>query len=197
MVLSDYPMSSYLLILEPNEAVRESIMQVKRHFATQYDCPEALQGQPNISLLSWKQYEMTETRWMPMLQRIVQDTAPFQVGLSNFGSLPTHSIFFQVQTQTHLSQLSKGLRSLQSLIKPNKENKPHFIAEPYITLARKLLPWQYEKGWLEMAHTHFSASFMVSQLVLLRRRVEEEKYTAIRRMHMQGLREEVVQVALF
>ena len=42
----------------------------------------------------------------------------------------------------------------------NKDNKPHFMNDPHLTVARKLLPWQYEKGWLDYSHRHFTGRFI-------------------------------------
>ena len=70
----------------------------------------------------------------------------------------------------------KSFRPIQSLMTLSKDSKPHFITEPHITIARKLLPWQYEKGWLEYSNTNFVASFMVNKVMLLKREVETKKY---------------------
>jgi hypothetical protein len=41
----------------------------------------------------------------------------------------------------------------------NDENKPHFIMEPHITIARKLQPWQYER-LAEYSNKHFTGRFV-------------------------------------
>ena len=75
----------------------------------------------------------------------------------------------------------------QRLMKLNDEHKPHFILEPYITLARKLKPWQYEKGWLEMSHKHFTARFIAEGMTLLKRPAGEIKYQVAQKFSFQNL----------
>ncbi len=53
-----------------------------------------------------------------------------------------------------------------------------FMIDPHITIARKLLPWQYEKGWQEFSPRHFTGSFIADSMLLLRR-YEDEKYFQI------------------
>jgi hypothetical protein len=55
-------------------------------------------------------------------------------------------------------------------MKLDKDHKPHFIDDPYITIARKLLPFQYEKGWLEYSHKSFTGRFVADGMLLLKRR---------------------------
>jgi 2'-5' RNA ligase len=61
----------------------------------------------------------------------------------------------------------------QSLMKLNKENKPHFFEESHITIGRKLLPWQYEKAWLEYSHRHFTGRFIADAMLLLKRSADK------------------------
>ncbi len=66
-------------------------------------------------------------------------------------------------------------KETQRLMKLNDENKPHFILEPYITIARKLQPWQYEKGWLEYSNRNFTGRFIADGMLLLKRPLDEMK----------------------
>lgn len=186
-----------MLVIEPPEVLRDELQAVKKHFADSYDCAAAAMGRPHIILLRFQQFEMMEKRIIHRLQVLTEAHAAFLVELGDFSSFPTHTICFRVCTQTQVGQLVKSLRTAQHLLKIDKERKPHFITEPYITLAAKLLPWQYEKGWLEMSHTHFSGRFMAEQLVLLRRREGEKKYETVKRFVMKNEKTHVVQGALF
>lgn len=51
--------------------------------------------------------------------------------------------------------------------------------EPHFTIARKLQPWQYEKGWLEYEHKNFTASFIAREMVLLKREMGTMKYRKV------------------
>ncbi len=196
-ILSSYATAEYLLVIEPHEALREKIMQVKKYFADTYDCPSAATGKPNITLARFQQYEMIEQRVVHRLQLMAAAQASFVVELHDFGSFPTHSIHINVTTQTRIVELVKSLRPIQHLLKIDKDRKPHFITQPFITVARKLLPWQYEKGWLEMSHTHFSGRFVVEHLVLLRKREGEKRYEVVKKFALMNVKESIVQGELF
>ena len=196
-ILSSYATAQYLLVIEPHEALCNEIKQLKKYFADSYDCPAAATGKPNLTLVRFEQYEMIEQRIVHRLQLMVTAQASFMVELHDFGSFPTHSIFVNVTTQTQIVELIKSFRPLQHLLKIDKERKPHFITEPFITIARKLLPWQYEKGWLEFSHTHFSGRFVVDHVLLLRKREGEKRYETVKKFRMMNVKESVRQGGLF
>ncbi|MEA3425612.1 MAG: hypothetical protein U9R46_05155 [Bacteroidota bacterium] len=196
-ILSNYATAEYMLVIELPEVLREELQAVKKHFADSYDCAAAVMGRPQITLLRFQQFEMIEKRIIHRLQVVTEAHAAFLVELNGFSGLPTHTICFQISTQTQVGLLIKSLRTVQHLLKIDKERKPHFITEPYVTLATKLLPWQYEKGWLEMSHTHFSGRFMAERLVLLRRREGATKYETVKRFVMKNEKTHTVQGALF
>jgi hypothetical protein len=61
------------------------------------------------------------------------------------------------------------VKDVQRLMKLDKDHKPHFIDEPFVTIARKLLPWQYEKAWLEYSNKSFTGRFIADGMLLLKR----------------------------
>lgn len=195
--LNRHHLSEYLLVLEPNEALQQKVLQLKQHFAATYDCPTAVYIKPYITLLSCLQYTMAESRWLPRLERIIASTDPFMVELSDFGSFPTHTIFIQVKTKNPIIDLVKSLRPLQSMIKTDKDHKPHFIMDPHLTIARKLLPWQYEKGWLEYSNSQFTGKFMADHVLLMRKQMDTKKYEVIKRFKLLGQKQTIEQSSLF
>lgn len=196
-ILSSYATADYLLVVEPHEALCTEIAGLKKIFAENYDCPAAAFGKANITLARFQQYEMLEQRVIHRLQLIATANASFIVELHDFGSFPTHSIYINVTTKTQLGDLVKALRPIQQLLKIDKDRKPHFITEPYITVARKLLPWQYEKGWLELSNTHFSGRFVADHLLLLRKRESEKGYKMVRKFKLMNVKKHVSQGELF
>jgi hypothetical protein len=197
MIPESYQTAQYLLRIEPHQALSNEIKQLKKQFAENYDCPAAASGKPGITLLRFEQLTMLEQRIVHRLQLIARAQAAFVMELDGFGSLPTHSIFLQVTTKTQFVELVRSLRPIQQLLKMDKDHKPHFISEPTISIARKLLPWQYEKGWLEMSNTHFSGRFIADKMVLLRKRNEESHYEPVKQFPLLNVREETRQGVLF
>ncbi len=195
--LASYAMSDYLLVLEPHEALRTDIMDIKKKFAAGYECPAAAHGKPHITLVRFHQYDMLETRIVQRLKVITIAQASFMVELEDFGSFPAHTIYIQVKTKVQIVELVRSLRPVQRLMKMDKEHKPHFITEPHLTVARKLLPWQYEKGWLEYSNSHFAGKFMADHLLLLRKRLGENRYETVQRFGLMNVKGEVTQTTLF
>jgi 2'-5' RNA ligase len=69
----------------------------------------------------------------------------------------------------------------------NKDNKPHFIDMPYLTIARKLVPWQYEKAWPEYSNLHFTGRFIADSMLLMKREVGDKKYQIVQRFEFMNL----------
>jgi 2'-5' RNA ligase len=169
----------YLLIIAPSQDVQQKIMAIKKAFAEKFECPAALPSKPHITLLRFVQIEMQERKIINKLLPLIQAAAAFQITVNGFGSFPSHTIYANVATKNNIIDLVKSLRPLQPLVKLDKWNRGHFITEPHITIARKLLPFQYEKGWLEYEHADFKTGFMVNEVLLLRRPLEGKGYTNI------------------
>lgn len=167
----------YLLIISPNSDVQQKIMEIKKSFAEKFECPTAMYSKPHITLLRFLQLQMQERKIIAKLQSIIETASSFRVIINGFESFPSHTIYTNVETKSKIVELVKSLRPLQPLVKLDKWNRGHFITEPHITIARKLLAWQYEKGWLEYEHADFKTSFMVNEVLLLRRPMEGKGYT--------------------
>lgn len=193
-----YKIYEYLLVLNPHEDLRDKIKQVKQGFYDTYKSSSALYGKPHITLVNFVQYEMAEERILNRLKIIGVGYHPFKVELKDFGSFPSHTIFINVLSKLPIEGLVKTIRTeAQQLMKLDKDNKPHFILQPHLTIARKLQPWQYEKGWLEYSHKHFTGRFIADAMLLLKRPVGEMKYQIAARFEFQNLPIATRQGALF
>ncbi len=193
-----YRVYEYLLVLSPHEELWNRIMKVKEEFSVQYKSGHAKWGKPHITLVNFVQYAMMEERIISRLQTIAMGYPPFKVELKDFGSFPSHTIYIDVTSKLPIQNLIKEIRTDgQRLMKLNDDNKPHFIMEPHLTIARKLLPWQYEKGWLEYSNKNFSGKFIADAMLLLKRPVEEKKYQIAQRFEFQNLPVNIKQGQLF
>lgn len=182
-----YRTYEYLLVLNPHEELKNRIMQVKKEFNETYKL-EAVVGKPQLALVNFVQYGMMEERIINRLRLIAMGFPPFKVELKDFGSFPSHTIYINVTSKIPVQNLIKEVRTEgQRLMKLNDENKPHFIMEPHFTIARKLQPWQYEKGWLEYSNKHFSGRFIADSMTLLKRPSGELRYQLVQRFSFQNL----------
>jgi 2'-5' RNA ligase len=198
ITMPGYRVYEYLIVLDAHEELRRRIIDIKRGFSEAYKASTAIGGKPHVTLVNFIQYEMMEERLVNRLRTIAMAWYPLKVELKDFGSFPTHTIFINVVSKLPIQNLVKQIRSeSQRLMKLNDDNKPHFIMEPHIPIARKLLPWQYEKGWLEYSRKHFSGRFIANGMLLLKRQVGETKYQVVDRFPFQNLPVETKQGQLF
>ena len=183
-----YRVYEYLLVLSPHEELWNKIVKVKNDFAEQYKSDHARWGKPHLTLATFVQYNMMEERIVNRLKAIAMGFPPFKVELKDYGSFPSHTIYINVTSKVPVQNLVKEIRSeAQRLMKLNDDNKPHFIMEPHLAIARKLLPWQYEKAWLEYSNKHFTGRFIADSMLLLKRPVGEMKYQIVQRFEFQNL----------
>ena len=182
-----YRYNEYLLILNPHEDLRNKIMQIKKEFTDKYKAPTATYGKPRITMANFVQLEIMEEKIINSLKMIAMSYHPFKLELKDFGSYPSHSIFINVATKLQVQKLVKELKAAQRLMKVNIDNKPHFINDPNISIALKLKPWQYEQGWLEFSHRHFTGSFIADSMLLIKRPVGENNYQIVQKFEFLNL----------
>jgi 2'-5' RNA ligase len=197
LTIPGYEVNEYLLVLNPHEELRNQIMQVKQEFKETYKAPIAVWSRPHITLVNFLQYAVLEERIVNRLKLAGMSHHPFKVELKDFGSFPSHTIYINVTTKEPVRDLVKQMRPFQQLMKLNKDNKPHFIDEPHLTIARKLVPWQYEKGWLEYSHRPFTGRFIADSMLLLRRRVGDRAYQVVQRFEFMNQPVNTTQGELF
>jgi 2'-5' RNA ligase len=188
MTMPGYGVFEYMLVIYPHAELSNRVMQVKKEFQEAYQVESGMGGKPNLGLVNFIQYEMMEERIINRLRTVAMGYHPFKVELRDFGSFPSHTIYITIASKVPVQGLVKQIRSdAQRLMKLNDDNKPHFILEPHLTIARKLKPWQYEKGWLEYSNKHFTGRFIADSMVLLKRPVGELKYHVVERFTFQNL----------
>jgi 2'-5' RNA ligase len=187
-LLPGYHIYEYLIVLNPHEELRNKIMAVKKEFYEKYQAETARWGKPHITLVNFVQYEMMEDRIVNHLKAIAMGFHPIKIELKDYGSFPSHTIYINISSKLPIQSLVKQIRTeTQRLMKLNEDNKPHFILEPHLTIARRLLPWQYEKGWLEYSHRHFTGRFIADGMLLLKRPAGELKYEIAKRFEFENL----------
>ena len=189
--------NEYLLILNPHEELRNKVQQVKKEFYENYQAPTALGGKPHVTMVRFTQLALMEERIVQRLRTIAMGYCPFKVELKDFGSFPSHSIFINVTSKLPIRGLVNEIKDIQRLMKLDKDHKPHFIDEPYLPIARKLLPWQYEKGWLEYSNKSFTGRFVADAMLLLKRREGEMAWQIAERFAFQNLPVAIRQGQLF
>ena len=190
--------SEYLLVLQPHEALWDEIKFIKEKFKADYKFEGVKVGLPHITLAMFKQFPATENRIVQFLRNNAKTIAPFKIELKDLGSFPTHTIYINIVSKVQIMNAVKTLRqNAQKFMKMDKDNKPFFITEPHLTIARKLQPWQYEKGWLEYQHANFHGRFIADHLLLLKRREGNKPWQTAIKFQFQNIKTETTQGNLF
>jgi 2'-5' RNA ligase len=192
-----YRLNEYMLVLSPHEELRKKILQTKKEFAEKFSFPQAMWTKPHMMLARFTQFEMMEERVTNRLRAIAMGFHPLKVELKDFGSYPAHSIIINVLSREPIKELIKEIRESQRLLKPDNDHKPYFTDDPHMIVAAKLAPWQYEKGWLEYAHRHFTGRFIAEGMLLLKRRNGEKAWQIVERLAFQNLPVAIRQGELF
>lgn len=196
-VLAGYSTAEYLLVVTPHEDLWQTIMTIKSNFAEKYSHPMAAFTKPHLTLLKFYQTEINESRIVKKFENICARQPSLKIELKNFGTFISHTIYINVTSKVPILNLVKALKEAQPLLKYDASFKPFFMAEPHITIARKLVPWQHEKAWLEYSHTSFTGRFIANKITLLKRRVGNKSYQVVKDFPFKNMPPESVQVSLF
>jgi len=192
-----YKLNEYLLVLTPHDELRQRIVNIRKDFSEKFGLPASVGSKVHLAILRFSQLEMMEDKITNRLHAVAMGFPPFKVELQNFAAFPTHSLHIAVTTKIPINQLQRELKGFQRLMKPDSEHKPHFMDEPNIPIARKLLPWQFEKGWLEYQHRHFSGRFIADSMLLLKKPEEQKSYQVVQRFAFENLPVNIKQGDLF
>jgi len=197
-ILPGYRICEYKIVLHPHTELRNKIAEIRKEFNNEYQVTFPVGSKVDLVLVRFTQVEMMEKRIVNHLNNIAMGYPPFKVELKDFGSFPGHTIFINVISKVPVQALVKKIRSeTQRLMKLNDDNKPYFDIEPYIMIARKLQPWQYEKGWLAYSNKHFTGRFIADAMLLLKRYEGEKAWQIVQRFEFQNLPVGVKQGELF
>ena len=187
-----YSIYEYILVLHPHEELWNKINKVKDEFAEKYKTDVIRWGKPYITLVNFLQHEMMQARIEKKKKTIAMGFPPIKIELKDYGSFPSHTIYINITSKLPVQSLVKQIRKeTQRLMKLNDDNKPH------LTIARKLQPWQYEQGWLEFSHRQFTGRFIASDMLLLRRPLDDKKYEIIQRFEFENMPVHTKQGELF
>ena len=185
--LPGYQEYEYLLIINPPTDLQNRILKIRQELADKYKLPPTKSTKAYIPLLKFITPGMMEERIVQRLQLIAMGAAPFKVELKDYGSFPSHTLYINVSTRLPIQKLVKELRQVQPLLKASPHHTPYFMEQPFVAIAQKLKPWQYQKSWLEYSHRHFTARFIADSMLLLKRIDNTKAWQIVKRFEFMNL----------
>lgn len=165
----------YLLVAQPDKAVQEKVTKEKETFAKNHNYVAAVTTQPHITVANFLAKEPMEETLIRWMQNIFKTQKSFAVTLTNFSGCAPHSIFIQVADAAPFQQLAKSLQALDGFIQASNCPPLYTVYHPHLTIARKLTPQVYHNAMQQYAGRCFQASFIASELVLLKRQSQYDK----------------------
>ncbi|HUR09773.1 MAG TPA: 2'-5' RNA ligase family protein [Flavitalea sp.] len=190
-----YRLNEYQLVLNPPVAFREKINRVREEFREIYPGSQ-VSTRPYLVLVRFTAWEMMEEKITLRLKTVGMGAAAFKLQVKDFGSFPSHSLFINVITKLPVQDLVRQIRTAQRLLK-SPDSEPHFLQEPHFSIATRLIPAYYEKAWLEYSHRHFTASFIVDSMLLLKKKTGEKRFEIVENFSFMNLPVSSTQGALF
>jgi 2'-5' RNA ligase len=191
-----YTLNEYKLVIPLPEALEQKILGIRKDFGEQYQYRPDLH-RPHLTLVMFSQLSMMEERIVQKLRYLSMGEAPFLMEMRDYGSFPAHTIFINVTTKDAVKRLMRSVKEIQRLLRTDMDHKAHFLQDPVISIARKLKPWQYEKGWLEYSHRRFTGRCVADSMLLLKRPEGTIPWQIVQRFEFQNLPVQSKQQALF
>lgn len=186
----------YAIVIQPHEDLEERIKQLRREFNVLFRVEKPVIS-VHIPLVYFTQHITMQDKITRRLRMFTMRSKPFRIGLKDFSSLPTHTIYIAGSEKNQYREFVHALKTeSQGLLKMDEQHKPNFIPDPNIPVAVKLLPWQYENGWLQYSNAGFNASFIADNIILLRRKEGELKYFPVQRFNLMNIAAASVQTSL-
>lgn len=162
----------YLLVANPGKEVNEKVMAEKQFFYDEYREEIAIKSKPQITIASFlakEEMENTVIRWM---QRICSRQQSFSVTLNNYSGFPPHTIYLRIQNETPFRQLAKELGVVNTYVSSCSCPPMVFLPRPHVCIAGSLPEETFFKALTQYAHKSFHESFLVNELLLLKRKDE-------------------------
>lgn len=161
----------YFIAVTPPEPTFSEALALKHYFKNTYNSKAALNSPPHITLhMPFKWKESKETNLLEGLAHFAAQHNPVEIKLNNFNVFEPRVIFIDVIKDENLQDLQKQLkRFCKNELNIFNADYKELAFHPHITLAfRDLKKSEFYKAWDEFKEKEFEATFLASELVLLK-----------------------------
>ncbi len=160
----------YLLVAHPDRAVNDRVNEEKENFFADYNVETAVRTKPHITIANFAAIEPMEETLIRWIQRICSQQRSFPVTFNNYGGFPPHTIYLRVQDHRPFKRLTDMLKIIDPYVRSNGGQAVRLITHPHLTIARSLPGDIYTKALMAYSQKTFHESFVLSGLVLLKRK---------------------------
>ena len=160
----------YLLVIHPGSEVNEKVMAEKQNFYDDYGEKDAIRTKPQIAVANFLAKEAMEDTFIRWMQIIFSKQQSFPVTLNNYSGFPPHTIYLRVQNAEPIQQLANELKVVNTYVSSCSCPPMKLISRPHISIAGRLTEEVYFKALTQYAHKSFHETFLVNELLLLKRK---------------------------
>ena len=165
----------YQLVIQTGLELSRQILETRQMVAEAYSLPGKKPLPAYIKLATFKAKEAMEPTIERWISRICSMQPGFPVMLNNYGGFPTGKLFVRVQHHEPFKQLASSLSVIDDYIKSYGCPSAKIVTHPYVTISNHLPENLYTKVMLDFSARDFNGSFMVEELVLLKRKNRNEE----------------------
>ena len=171
----------YLLVAHPDASVNEKVLAEKESFTAEYQQKIEITTKAHITIANFMAREAMEETILRYTQRICSQQQSFEVALNNYSGYPPHTVYLRVQNPQPFRRLAKELKVVSNYVSSCSCPPVKLITNPHLSIARCLPETTYLKAMMDYSQKTFHESFMVNELVLLRR---SNKYDTCKPVHV-------------
>lgn len=177
-------LEEYRLLVQPGLDICAMIGEEKQYFKENFPERARLLCTPEIIIGVFQATEVMEETLIRWMQRVCMQLKSFTVALNNYSSFPAHTIYLRVQDHEPFRQLKKQLKVIDEYLISSGVGGVYWFDRPYITMSDNLSSEQFEKAIVEYAPKTFNASFLASELMLVKRSTKKETCKLVNRFHL-------------
>lgn len=159
----------YQLVACPDKPVMEQLMAEKSHFSAHYPDSANTAFLPFIPVIDFQAAEGMENTLIRWMHKIISSHQVFGVTLNDFSGIKPHTLYIRVKDHLPFQQLGSALQVIEPFLNNNGSAGRYTIARPHLDLARQLKAATYHQAVEIYAQRNFTATFLVNELVLMRR----------------------------
>jgi len=160
----------YLLVINPPNDVYNLVKEEKEHFYEAYKQRIAVKTLPHITAANFLAREQMEDTIIRYIHRVVGAKTEFPLLLNNFSGFAPHTVFIRVHQHRPFKQLAAELAMIDDYVRGNGLPAASLVSYPHLIIANKLPENVYRQAMMDYSQKLFHASFMVNEMVLLRRK---------------------------
>lgn len=164
----------YHLVVKPAKEINKKLVAEKQIFYDDYKQQNAVQTKPYIAVAGFFANEGMENTVIRWIQRICSKQQSFSVTLNNYGGFPPDTIYLRIQNESPFLQLAKELSVVNAYISSGSCEPMLLTPRPHVSIAGKLPEDIFFKALTQYAHKFFHETFLVNELLLLKREDEND-----------------------